>query len=262
MSAYSQSIATVFTLAWLAGCGPAKPTPEVAAEAPAAAAEAVESAASESAEDAAPEASLGLNERFLDPEMKVDEWVERFGAESREVVLRQPQVLEALALEPGARVADIGAGTGLYVAPFAEAVGAEGKVYAVEISPGFLDLLRTSATDNAWTQVEVVEGTERSPELPANSVDVVFICDTYHHFDHPQDMLKSIHDALAPGGVLYLLDFKRIEGESSDWILGHVRAGQQVFSDEVVAAGFVDKGAVDVGLEENYLVRFEKAPAE
>ena len=86
---------------------------------------------------------------------------------------------------------------------------------------------------------------------------VAFICDTYHHFEFPARSLQSIHDALRPGGQLILIDFQRIEGKSSEWILGHVRAGQEVFVKEVTTAGFRVIGEEKL-LKEKYFVRFEK----
>jgi ubiquinone/menaquinone biosynthesis C-methylase UbiE len=198
----------------------------------------------------------GINDNFLDPEMDVDEWAKRFSAESREVAARQPAVLAAIGLSPGMAVADIGAGSGLYVRPFAEAVGADGKVYAVDISPRFLEHLR--AMTSGWPQVEVIEGTETSVELPPASIDVAFVCDTYHHFEFPPQTLASLHAALKPGGRLFVLDFERVEGKSSAFVMGHVRAGREVFTDEIRAAGFTGGDVVDAGLEENYLIRFTR----
>lgn len=207
----------------------------------------------------APEpAKKGLNDVFLDPELDVQSFVTRFEGESREVVDRQPAVLAALDLQPGQAVADIGAGTGLYVGPFAEAVGAEGTVYAVDISPRFLDHLRTRSQELGLTQVQVVEGTEQSVELPPDSIDVAFICDTYHHFSDPPATLASLHSALRPGGRLYVLDFERIEGVSKDWTLTHVRAGKEVFAAEIEAAGFTPAGELEAGLEDNYLLAFDR----
>lgn len=203
-------------------------------------------------------AQPGLNERFLDPELKVDEWVKRFEAESREVVAQQPEILAALELAPGQSVADIGAGTGLYLAPFAEAVGAEGRVFAVDISPKFIEHLDALASEGGLSQVQTVLATERSAELEAASVDVVFICDTYHHFAHPDATLSSLYEAIRPGGKLVLLDFEREEGVSSDWILKHVRAGKEVFSAEIEAAGFEPGTALDAGLADNYLLEFRR----
>ena len=85
-----------------------------------------------------------------------------------------------------------------------------------------------------------------------------FICDVYHHFEFPAASLATVHKALKPGGELVLIDFKRIPGESSDFIMGHVRAGQEVFEAEVIAAGFEKVDEVKNLLEENYFVKFRR----
>jgi SAM-dependent methyltransferase len=201
----------------------------------------------------------GLNDNFLADDLDVDQWVARFGAESREVVAQQGAILEAMGLELGQDVADIGAGTGLYLGPFATAVGSEGKVYAVDISPGFLEHLEGLAAASGWTQVRTVRATATSPELARESVDAIFICDTYHHFEHPMDTLAGLYAALRPGGRLFVVDFIREEGVSSDWILGHVRAGEEVVTAEIEAAGFTGRTSLEVGLSENYMLQFTKA---
>jgi ubiquinone/menaquinone biosynthesis C-methylase UbiE len=159
------------------------------------------------------------------------------------------------------RVADIGAGTGLFTFLFAEAVGPGGRVYAVDIVPEFLSMISERAANKQMPQVRAVLGDELSANLPANSIDLAFICDTYHHFEYPQNMLASIHRALGPGGELFMVEFKRIPGESSDWILNHVRAGQEVFTREIEEAGFAQVEEFDF-LNENYIVRFRKEGKE
>src|SRR5262249_46208349 len=99
-----------------------------------------------------------------------------------------------------------------------------------------------------------------SVELPPASIDLAFICDTYHHFEFPYRTLASLHKALRPGGEVVLIDFHRVEGKSSAWVLGHVRAGQEVFTREVVSAGFRAVGE-EKFLKENYFVRFRKEEA-
>lgn len=200
----------------------------------------------------------GINAKFLDPELKVGEWAERFETESREIFHQRKKIVAAVGLKPGMTVADIGAGTGLFVVPFAEAAGEKGKVYAVEIAPTFLEHIRERAKQAGVRNIETVLGKERSVELPEASVDLAFICDVYHHFEYPQDSLASLHRALKPDGELLLIDFKRIPGESSDFVMGHVRAGQEVFESEVVAAGFEKIGEVKDVLNENYFVRFRR----
>jgi len=112
-------------------------------------------------------------------------------------------------------VADIGAGTGLFLPDFDRGVGSEGRVYAVEISPKFLVHLSERAEREKLAQVEVVKGLEDSVELPAASVDLAFVCDTYHHFEYPKSTLESLFSAIRPGGSLVILDFERIPDKSS-----------------------------------------------
>jgi FkbM family methyltransferase len=200
----------------------------------------------------------GINKPFESPD--VQEFVGKFEVESREVYARRHQIVEACQLKEGIAVADVGAGTGLFTRLFARAVGPEGRVYAVDIAPRFVEHVRQTCREAGLKNVEGVVCTPASVKLPANSVDLVFVCDTYHHFEFPQKTLASIHQALRPGGRLVLVDFQRIEGKSSEWVLGHVRAGQEVFVREVVDAGFKVAGE-EKFLKENYLVRFEKAKA-
>ncbi|MEN3944146.1 methyltransferase domain-containing protein [Prosthecobacter sp. SYSU 5D2] len=200
----------------------------------------------------------GINDKFLDPQLKVEEWTQRFEVESREIYHNRDQIVSALGLKPGMTVADIGAGTGLFILPFAQAVGDGGKVYAVEIAKNFLEHIRARASKASLTNVETVLGTERSVELPEASIDLAFICDVYHHFEYPQASLATLHKAIKPGGEIVLIDFKRIPGESSEFILGHVRAGQEVFEAEFTAAGFEKISEVKDLLKENYLVRFRR----
>ena len=90
-------------------------------------------------------------------------------------------------------------------------------------------------------------------------MDLVFICDTYHHFEYPRNTMSSIQRALRPGGQLLVVDFDRIPGVTADWLLEHVRAGKEVFRAEIEAAGFEFTGEHDLeSLEDNYILRFSK----
>jgi len=199
----------------------------------------------------------GINDSFLAEDADVDRFVDRWELESREVYANREDILAALGLEFGDTVADIGTGTGLYVKPFADSVGPEGKVFAVDISPRFIFHVRERAESEGLDQVEVVLSTERSAELPEGSVDVAFLCDVYHHFEYHEDMLRSIHRALKPGGRFVVVDFDRIPGVTREWLMGHIRAGKDVFVSEIVDAGFRVDEEVDIpGFEENYCVRF------
>ncbi len=200
----------------------------------------------------------GINTSYLKENLVVEEWIERLEAEGREVFDNREAIVARLNLKPGMRVADIGSGTGTHLPFLATAVGKKGKVYAVDIVPKFLEHLDNQIEKNEWNNVETVLCTERSAELPKKSIDMAFICNVYHHFEYPIDSLASIHEALKTKGRLVLIDFKRIEGVSSEWIMGHMRAGQAVFEKEIQAAGFRKVEEEKQLLSDNYMVFFEK----
>jgi predicted methyltransferase len=200
----------------------------------------------------------GINDKFLDPKLNVEEWTKKFETESREIFHQREKIVTTAGLKPGMVMADIGAGTGLFTLHFAQAVGANGKVYAVEIAKNFLEHIKARASKASASNVQTILCTERSVELPEASIDLAFICDVYHHFEFPSASLSTLHKALKSGGELVLIDFKRIPGETSDFIMGHVRAGQEVFEAEVIAAGFEKVDEVKDLLKENYFVKFRR----
>ena len=201
----------------------------------------------------------GINERFLSAELDLDWAVSTFEGESREVFISRRRIVDRLDLSPGMTVADVGAGTGIFLEPFVKAVGDDGKVLAVDISSKLIEYMDRRIRENGWTQVETVTSGERDVALPPGSVDLVFTCDTYHHFEYPRSMLASIHRALRPGGWLVVVDFDRVPGVSREWILGHIRAGKDEVSSEITAAGFVLVDELEVeGLRENYVLRFRR----
>ncbi len=200
-----------------------------------------------------------INASFLAEDADVDRFAARWELESREVYAAREEILEAIGLQEGDAVADLGCGTGLYLEPFANAVGKDGKLYAVDISPKFVYHVRERAREAGLDQVEMVLSNERSAELPAQSVDTLYLCDVYHHFEYHEDMLRSIRNAVRPGGQFIVVDFERIPGVSREWLLGHVRAGKDVVRSEIEAAGFefVEEVEID-GFEENYFLRFRR----
>jgi predicted methyltransferase len=204
-----------------------------------------------------PNVHPGANDKFLAPDLDVEEWTKRFESESRELYRARTEIVDALGLSPGMAIADVGAGTGLFVGPFARRVGAQGSVYAVEVSQRFVAHLQERVEREGLAPVRVVQSTARSVELPEGSVDVAFLCDVYHHFEYPKPMLASLRDALRSGGALVVIDFERIPGKTRDWVMDHVRAGKAEFIAEIEAEGFeLDREIAVEGLSENYMLRF------
>lgn len=204
-------------------------------------------------------ADPAINRPYLDPDFA--QWVERFESPGREVYDRRAAIVAASGVKPGMRVADIGAGTGLFTLLFARAVGPTGQVTAVDISPTFVANIQRRAQNAKLGNVSTRVNSQTDTGLPPASVDLVFISDTYHHFEQPRAMLASIHRALRTGGTLIVIDFERDEGKSSTWVLGHVRAGKQQVIGEIEAAGF--SLTADTGLlKENFYLRFEKVATD
>ena len=130
---------------------------------------------------------------------------------------------------------------------------------AVDISQPFLEFIAENADKDGLRNVSVVQGEDKTSNLPDGSVDIVFHSDTYHHFEYPEDMIRDLARVLVEGGEMYVLDFERIEGVTSQRLLDHVRAGKDVVTREIEASGFTLVEELEVpGLKENYLLRFRK----
>lgn len=125
---------------------------------------------------------------------------------SREGWQRPADVIEALGLKAGDRVADIGAGDGYFTFRFAEAVGPSGRVYAVEVDPERIASLRESARERGHANVVVVAAELDDPLLPDGEIDLGFVCNAYHHIDGQVAYFDRLRRDLATGGRLAILE--------------------------------------------------------
>jgi predicted methyltransferase len=198
----------------------------------------------------------GINDSFKDPD--VERYIKIFEGESREIFAKRHDIVNALNLKPGMDVADVGAGTGFFSMMMSERVAPGGVIHSVDIAENFIKHIETLSKKEGVRNIEGHVCTERSVELPAESVDLVYICDTYHHFEYPYATLASIHKALRPGGEVVIVDFERIQGASSEWTLNHVRCGKGTVSDEVKDSGFDLVDDIDLGMKGQYVLRFRK----
>ena len=103
--------------------------------------------------------------------------------------------------------------------------------------------------------MEGIVNSPRDVSLPPRSIDVAFICDTYHHFEYPGAMMQSIRAALKPGGSVVVIDFRKIPGFSTPWVMGHVRANEPTVVREIESVGFRLVEDRDF-LRRNYFLRF------
>jgi SAM-dependent methyltransferase len=132
-------------------------------------------------------------------------WLERPERAENE----QPELLvDSMRLAPDEVVADIGAGTGYFSFRIAPRVP-EGRVFAVDIQPEMLDMVRSKMDERGIKNVTPVRGTVTDPNLPSDSVDAALMVDAYHEFSHPREMMLSLKDALVPGGRIYLVEYRK-----------------------------------------------------
>jgi SAM-dependent methyltransferase len=210
---------------------------------------------SPSTQPAQPAVDPSINQRYMDADVEM--WRGIFESERREIYHHRFAITDALGITPGMDIADVGAGTGFFTMMFAERTGPEGLVFAVDISPGFIEAIDTRAETAGLNNIVGVVNDTKSVRLEPDSVDLVFICDTYHHFEYPMETMKSIHRALRPGGSMVIVDFIRKPGISSAWVMGHVRAGAEVVISEVESAGFALTERRDF-MRTQYYLRFKK----
>ena len=201
----------------------------------------------------------GINRHFVDPNWQ--RWVNTFERPGREVYDQRHAIVAASKARPGMTVADIGAGTGLFTRLFAPAVEPGGTVYAIDIASSFIDNILRTCREQGLSNVTGIVNTPADIGLPADSIDLAFITDTYHHFEYPQQTLASIHQALRSEGRVIIIDFRRDPRISTNWVMGHVRGNKAQVIQELQAAGFrlVDDKPL---MRTNYFLEFVKSGKE
>ena len=132
-------------------------------------------------------------------------WLER---EEREREEQGSVLLRELDIRPGMQVADIGAGTGWYARRLSPLVGPEGRVFAVDVQPQMVDMLRALAARPGLGNVVPVLGGERDPRLVESSIDLALMVDVYHELAWPAEMRDALLRALRPGGRLVLVEYR------------------------------------------------------
>ena len=164
------------------------------------------------------------------------EWTKTLESPERIAGLKIDDVIARLKLRPADVVADLGAGTGLFAVPLAQAVPS-GRVYAVELDEGFLTQIRGKAKAGNVNNVVPVLGKFTDPALPARDVDVAFFHDVLHHVENRTAYLKSVAGYVKPGGRIVVIEFNA--GDSP-----HKAEPQLVVSKEQTAAWMADIGFV------------------
>lgn len=199
-----------------------------------------------------------MNAVWTAPTLDVARWEQQFESPARDVIVNRAAIVAAAGLKAGDRVADVGAGTGAYLAALSAAVGRQGHVLAVDISPGFVMHMSQRAAREGLSNVSAVLGRGDNPTLPANGLDAIITINTFHHFEAPEEMIAHFARALKPGGTLLLVDFDVKPGTGAERRAMTGRDKSAVIK-LIEAGGFtLDQDVPMPHLNENYALRFRR----
>ncbi len=183
-------------------------------------------------------------------------WLERPEREQEEAPTK---LVEALKLQPGQTIADIGAGSGILSVMMAKQVGEAGKILAVDVQQEMLDLLDKKLTELGIKNVEGRLGTEKTPQLEPASIDLAIMVDVYHEFAFPYEMMSEIAKSLKPGGRVVFVEYRKEDPEVPIKLV-HKMTQAQV-KKEINQPEFQLKWKETIGtLPRQHVIIFEKQP--
>jgi SAM-dependent methyltransferase len=162
-----------------------------------------------------------------------EKWSHVFDDPERDAWQKPHAVIQALALKPDARVADLGAGTGYFSARLANMLP-QGLVYAVDIEPDMVRYLEARAKRENLRNLTAVAGAPDDPRLP-EKVDLILLVDVYHHIEDRARYFRKLSGSLRPGGRIAVIDFKL---DSPEGPPRAVRIAPDVVRTEMKAAGY------------------------
>jgi SAM-dependent methyltransferase len=183
-----------------------------------------------------------------------EKWAHVFDDPERDAWQKPHEVIQALALQPDARVADLGAGTGYFAARLANMLP-RGRVYAVDIEPDMVRYLEARAKREGLGNVLALEGKPDDPRLPAK-VDMVLLVDVYHHIEDRARYFRRLRLSLRPGGRVAIIDFKL---DSPEGPPRAARVAPETVKAEMSAAGYA-AAAEHSFLRYQYFLVFRPAP--
>jgi arsenite methyltransferase len=169
----------------------------------------------------------------------VTEYLDRLDRPERDADQKPAEVIQALDLKPGMAVGDLGSGSGYFTRRFIDSVAPGGMVYAIDVEPKALDYIREHLSPQRNpTTIHFVHAGVDNPRLPPASVDLLFVCNTYHHIEDRTRYFARAAEAIKPGGRLAVVDFYE-DHRSGD--LGFPKdhlVSRQLVLDELTKAGY------------------------
>jgi ubiquinone/menaquinone biosynthesis C-methylase UbiE len=168
------------------------------------------------------------------------------------------EIVAAVGVRPGDAVADIGAGTGYFALPLAQAAGAGGIVHAVDAQQEMLDLLKEKLAFGGNGNIHLTQAEADSTGLPDGCCNLAFLANVWHEFDDRTLVLHEIRRILGPGGRIAIVDWRPDVEREAGPPLEHRLTAEQTMR-ELAFSGFVAINDAHVGTY-HWLVRAELWP--
>ncbi|MGH7533120.1 MAG: class I SAM-dependent methyltransferase [Gemmatimonadales bacterium] len=159
------------------------------------------------------------------------------------------KVFDYLGLEPGIRVADIGAGAGYYTVRLAQRLGPRSVIYGEDIDETYLGRLQARLEHERVRGVTLVLGAASDPELPPASVDLALMSHMYHEIANPYEFLYNLAPAIAPGGRVAVVDVDRP--------ISRHGTPASLLKCEMEAMGYQERGVLRLDGDATYVAVFD-----
>ncbi len=203
-------------------------------------------------------ASFKDDERFkaLSKAIGVKRYIAMLERKERDSFQKPDEVMRALALRPGERVADIGAGSGYFTLRVARAVGPSGQVLAIDINPDILEFLDRRVKEAGLANVKTIHVEKDDPKLPAGGVDTILMVDTLHYVAGRDAYAKKLRAGLAPGGRVVVIDYTPKPWEERPWGPPPSQKMAREEVDQAMAAAGLVPSKVHEFLTEQFFVEY------
>jgi len=162
------------------------------------------------------------------------------------------QIIEAIGLKHGQTIADIGTGGGYFTLKFAEIVGKEGKVYAVDTNPKFLEFVKRNAKEKGLNNIITILIKDKL-NLPEKELDFIFMRNVTHHIPNRVKYFKNLKKFLKPRGKIIIIDYKKGKTFTFRGIFGHY-IPKETIKQEMNESGYVLEKEFDFLPEQHFTI--------
>jgi ubiquinone/menaquinone biosynthesis C-methylase UbiE len=178
---------------------------------------------------------------------------EMFNSKAADPKNKPDDILKALELQRGQNVTDIGSGGGYFVLRFAEIVGADGRVFAVDTDQTFLEFVKQSAKEKGLVNVEAVLAAKDAVALPEKSIDLIFMRNVCHHLPERPEYFKKLKTALKTEGKIAIIEYRKAKGFSFHKMFGHYVPKEEIIK-EMEEAGYQLEKDLDFLPEQSFTI--------